>query len=132
MTNEEAMTIGMLSGSDVVCIGAAATLRDAAVAMDDVGIGCLVVGTEDAVEGIVSERDVVRAVAKGQDLDAGSVGDVASTKLVWADEGAPMGDVAMEMTEQWVRHVLVENDGRLVGIVSARDLLGAYAMADSP
>ena len=34
--------------------------------------------------------------------------------------------------ERWVRHVLVEEEGRVVGIVSARDLLGAYAAAESP
>jgi CBS domain-containing protein len=39
--------------------------------------------------------------------------------------------VATEMMEHWARHALVEEDGRLVGIVSARDLLGAYAAADA-
>jgi CBS domain-containing protein len=128
MMNEDAITVGMLTGSEILCIGPEATLQDVAVAMGDAGVGSLVVGTQDDVQGIISERDVVRAVANGQDLAALSVGQVASTKLVWADEASPMADVAMEMTEKWVRHVLVENDGRLVGIVSSRDLLGAYAM----
>jgi CBS domain-containing protein len=128
MTNADTMTIGMLIGSEVQCIAPDATLLDAAVAMDEAGIGSLVVGTQADVKGIVSERDVVRAVAQGQDLATLAVGEVASTKLVWADEGSPMTDVALEMTEKWVRHVLVENDGVLAGIVSARDLLGAYAM----
>jgi CBS domain-containing protein len=41
-----------------------------------------------------------------------------------------MAEVAEEMMDCYVRHVLVEDGGRLVGIVSARDLLGAYVSAD--
>ena len=41
-----------------------------------------------------------------------------------------LAEVAEEMCERYVRHVLVEEDGRLVGIVSARDLLGVYAAAE--
>jgi CBS domain-containing protein len=42
-----------------------------------------------------------------------------------------MTEVATQMMERYVRHVLVEEDGRLIGIVSARDLLGAYALSDT-
>ena len=55
--------------------------------------------------------------------------DVASTNLVWCDASATVREVAERMMEDYVRHVLLEDDGRLVGIVSARDLLGAYAMS---
>ena len=48
---------------------------------------------------------------------------------MWCDESATVGEVATEMMEQYVRHVLVERDGDLIGIVSARDLLGAFAAA---
>jgi CBS domain-containing protein len=43
-----------------------------------------------------------------------------------------VAEVAEEMMEHYVRHVLVEDAGRVVGIVSARDLLGAYAAAELP
>ena len=49
---------------------------------------------------------------------------------MWCDGEAPVAEVAEQMMEHYVRHVLVEEDGRLVGVVSARDLLGAYAGAD--
>jgi CBS domain-containing protein len=55
--------------------------------------------------------------------------DIASTKLVWCDSTATVREVAEQMMEQYVRHVLLEDGGKLVGIVSARDLLGAYAMS---
>jgi CBS domain-containing protein len=44
---------------------------------------------------------------------------------------ADVADVAEEMMERYVRHVLLERDGELAGIVSARDLLGAYASVES-
>lgn len=127
MTNMEPTSVGMLTGAEVVCVGADATMQNAAEAMSERGIGALVVGTDADVQGVISERDIVRAVAEQRDLTTLSAGDVATTKLVWADAACPVDEVAMEMVERWVRHVLVEEDGNLVGIVSARDLLGIYA-----
>jgi CBS domain-containing protein len=106
-----------------------ATLRDVAeeLVADDVGL--LVVGTARDVRGVVSERDVVRAIAGGQGPET-SVMDIASTRLVWCDAIATVSEAAELMLEQYVRHVLVEDGNGLVGVVSARDLLGAYVAAD--
>ena len=49
---------------------------------------------------------------------------------MWCDINADVANVAEEMMECYVRHVLVEDDGHLVGIVSARHLLGAYASGE--
>jgi CBS domain-containing protein len=102
-------------------------VADALVAGD---VGALVVGEDVKPAGIVSERDLVKAMAGRRLLDATTALDVASTELVWCDVTATVAEVAEEMCERYVRHVLVEEDGRLVGIVSARDLLGVYAAAD--
>ena len=59
-----------------------------------------------------------------------TAGDVAHRSLVWCDADAMVADVAELMMERYVRHVLVEDQGRLVGVVSARDLLGDYAAED--
>jgi CBS domain-containing protein len=61
------------------------------VALEDAGVGCLAVGKPDAVEGVVSERDILRAVAEGLDLDATSVGGVESTELKWATPSTASG-----------------------------------------
>jgi CBS domain-containing protein len=124
---EAEMNVGMLTGDEVVTTAPDAPLSDVAKALCDAGVGALVVGSADDVKGVVSERDVVRAVAEGRDLSTVTAGEVASTDLVWSDVSASIDAVAMEMSDKWVRHVLVEDDGRLAGIVSARDLLGAYA-----
>ena len=89
----------------------------------------MVVGTADQVEGVVSERDLVRAVALGRDPETTLVSDVASTRLVWCDVTATVAEVGELMMEEYVRHVLVEDAGQLAGVVSARDLLGAYVAA---
>ena len=91
-------------------------------------IGLVVLGSMDSVEGVISERDVVRGVADARDPTVTPARDLASTKVVWCDASASVHEVAELMMEEYVRHVLLEEDGRLVGIVSARDLLGAYAM----
>jgi hypothetical protein len=54
----------------------------------------------------------------------------AATTLVWCDADATVAEAAVRMMECWIRHILVERAGRLVGVVSARDLLGAYITGD--
>jgi CBS domain-containing protein len=110
----------------VVMVEPTATLREAARAMISSEVGTLVVGSVEQPEGVISERDLARALATGEDPDACTVADVESSKLVWCDVTATVAEVAIVMQEQYVRHVLIEDDGGLVGIVSARDLLGAY------
>jgi CBS domain-containing protein len=102
----------------------------AAVADELVGdqVGLLVVGSVHDVEGVISERDVVRAMADGLDPQETSARELASRKVVWCDPTATVQEVAELMMEEYVRHVLLGEDRLLVGIVSARDLLGAYAM----
>jgi CBS domain-containing protein len=91
-------------------------------------IGVVVLGSTGDVEGVISERDVVRGVADARDPADTPARELASKQVVWCDASATVREVADLMMEEYVRHVLLEEDGRLVGIVSARDLLGAYAM----
>jgi CBS domain-containing protein len=112
---------------EVAMIDPSASLRDAAERLQAAEVGLLVVGTVDDVMGVVSERDIVRCVALDLDLDATTVATVESEHLKWAAMGAPVDDVAEEMMENYLRHMLVADaDGVLVGVVSMRDLLTAY------
>ncbi|MBN2623404.1 MAG: CBS domain-containing protein [Acidimicrobiales bacterium] len=128
--NVGSMGVGILSGGPVIRVGADATLHEVADLLVEAGIGALVVGGVDRATGIVSERDVVAALAARRDPETTRAGDIARSTLVWCDAEATIAEVAERMMERYVRHVLLEEDGRLVGIVSARDLLGAYAGAD--
>lgn len=103
-----------------------------AEAIAEAGIGAVVVGDEDRPTALVSERDVVRVVAAHQDPASVPAVDVASTNLVWCEASDTVEQVAVRMTDRHIRHVLVERSGVLVGIVSARDLLGVYAAEADP
>ncbi len=124
------MPVSAFLADRVARIAPEATILEVAARLADADIGVLAVSEDHRVTGMVSERDVVRTLAKGMDPATTHAIDVASTELVWCDATATVAEVANEMLERYVRHVLVEQDGRLVGLVSARDLLGAYASAD--
>jgi CBS domain-containing protein len=117
----------MVTGDPVVRVAAEATVADVAKTLVASEVGAVVVGDEELPAALVSERDVVRVVAAGKDPAHVPALDIASTKLVWCDADSTVEEVAAEMMEHYIRHVLVERDGALVGIVSARDLLGVYS-----
>jgi CBS domain-containing protein len=121
-------SIEIYMAENVVFADPDATLAQVSSQMMDAAVGALVLGSVEQVEGIVSERDVVRAVAGGADPATITAGELASKELVWCEVGATVAEVTELMMERYVRHVVVEADGRLAGIVSARDLLGAYVM----
>jgi CBS domain-containing protein len=119
--------ISAVTGDPVVRVAAEATVAEVAKTLVASEVGAVVVGDEALPAALVSERDVVRVVAAGKDPAAVRALDVASTKLVWCEAEATVDAVAIRMMEHYIRHVLVERDGALVGIVSARDLLGVYS-----
>jgi CBS domain-containing protein len=131
MTNIGAMPVSVFTADVIAFVGTDATLWEIAAALTEAEVGLVVVGSHDSVTGVVSERDVVRALAARRDPSTTTAADIAHTKIVWCDVEAPVAEVAEEMMEHYVRHVLVEEDGTLVGMVSARDLLGAYVSAES-
>lgn len=131
----EALTAGLIPISEliedeVVRVVPDASLEGVADLLAAGEIGALVLGEGDQVSGIITERDLVHAVAQRKDLATTRAIDVAHTKLIWCDVTSTVAEVAAEMQEHYVRHVLVEQNGKFVGIVSARDLLGAYAATD--
>lgn len=121
------ITVSDLIGSAVVRIPAEATVLVAAQAIIKAGVGAVIVGEDERPTALLSERDVALVVAAGRSPKAVPAAEVASTDLVWCESGDTVDEVAMRMTDRHIRHILVEEDGVLVGIVSARDLLGVYA-----
>lgn len=104
-----------------------ATLRRAAKVMTDRGVGCAVVIQKEKVVGIVTERDILTAIANDQIMDDTTVEQVMTRDVV---SGAPGWDIlkaANAMTEGGFRHLLVMEMDDPVGIVSLRDLLDCMA-----
>ena len=119
--------ISSVTGEPVARVAANATVADVARAIVARDVGAIVVGDDGQPTALVSERDIVRVVAAGQDPATVPAADIASTKLVWCDAEATVDEVAVRMMDRYIRHILVERDGVLAGIVSARDLLGVYS-----
>ena len=115
-------------GSDVATIPQTATLRDAVRALGERRIGALVVsGDGRAIEGIVSERDIVRAAASlGESSLDRSVGSVMSTDVITCAAGDGVDRLMSLMTERRIRHLpVVDERGHLTGIVSIGDVVKA-------
>jgi CBS domain-containing protein len=111
----------------LIRVGPEATVRQMAGRLAAEGVGALVVVEGDHVHGIVSERDLVLAIAAGQDLDATTAADLDNPDVVTCAPDTTVHDAAVLMMEHYVRHLLVRDQTGPVGMISARDLLGAYA-----
>jgi CBS domain-containing protein len=114
-------------GSDVATVAQTATLHEAVRALGERRIGALVVsGDGKAIEGIISERDIVRAVGAGADQLDARVGSVMSTDVVTCAPGDGVDRLMSLMTERRIRHLPVVDDaGQLAGIVSIGDVVKA-------
>ena len=112
-------------GRDVATISPKASLADAVHMLADRRIGAVVVSSGDrSIAGILSERDIVRAVAR---LGAGaldsSVADTMTAKVVTCAETDSIGDLMERRTEGKSRHLPVVDAGKLVGIISIGDVV---------
>ncbi|MFN0090620.1 MAG: CBS domain-containing protein [Acidimicrobiales bacterium] len=105
-------------------IDAEQTLREAADYLTANEIGSLLIWRNDAQVGIVSERDIVAALARGADPDEVWAADVMTEDLVIARPDTPIVDAARAMLEAGVRHVVVMDGDKPAAVVSMRDLLG--------
>ena len=115
-------------GSDVATITKAASLADASAQLRDRGVGALVVSDDGRhIEGIVSERDVVRALAAhGAGALGRSVSSVMSTDVVTCRTGDSVEELMVSMTQRRIRHLpVIDTDALLSGIVSIGDVVKA-------
>jgi CBS domain-containing protein len=107
------------------------SLRAAATLMWKQQTGSLLVMEGDALLGIVTERDVMKAVARGSDPDATPVSAVMTTTVITVAPTTPLPDAARHMATRWIRHLPVVDNGHVVGLVSQRDLCGVLAALGS-
>jgi CBS domain-containing protein len=99
------------------------SLRQAAETMYFESVGLLVVGSAEVPLGVISERDVVGALARGADPEATEVRDFMTPAVAAVEPTDPMLDAAMLMLDEGVRHLPLEHEGRVEGVMSVRDLL---------
>jgi len=114
-------------GPEVATISQERTVRDAVEMLRERGIGALVVtGSTPPLSGILSERDVVRALARhGEHVLELKVVDLMSTEVTTCDEQASVNDLMGLMTSLRIRHLPVVQDGSLSGLISIGDVVKA-------
>jgi CBS domain-containing protein len=112
-------------GDLVFTISPHETVATAAALLVERKVGALVVLDErDAVAGILSERDVVRVVARhGSEGLAGPVASCMTTEVIFASPDETLDSLLARMTDRRVRHLPVLKGGRLAGLVSIGDLV---------
>jgi CBS domain-containing protein len=112
-------------GHDVVTVAPDATVRGLLATLAEHGIGATVVSADGrAVDGIVSERDIVRALAdRGEGVLDEHVADIMTGDVQTCTPGAHVDELMALMTEHRVRHIPVVVDGALRGIVSIGDVV---------
>jgi CBS domain-containing protein len=103
------------------------SLRSAAERMWRQQTGSLIIAEGERLIGIITERDVLRALALGADPDQTSVDDAMTAQVFTVIPDMPLQDAAREMAARWIRHLPVVEDGRLLGVVSMRDVTGVFA-----
>ena len=123
-------TVGEIMAPDVLCVGPDATLVDAAERMHERRVGAVVVLESDRLVGILTERDVLRAVATGKVECAVSEAMTHGPDTVEADESA--GHAAALMIHGGFRHLPVVEDDRVVGMISIRDLVRLSVDDEAP
>jgi CBS domain-containing protein len=109
-----------------VTVSKTASVREAAKLMAKERVGALLVVESDRLIGIFTERDALfRVLARGIDPDRMLIAEVMTSKVMTISPDRPLGHALHMMFEGGFRHVPVVEEGRAVGIVSARDALGA-------
>jgi predicted transcriptional regulator len=99
------------------------TLRHCAATLVDESIGAALVRGPHGPIGLISERDITRALAEGVDPDGTSVNEIMSEELITVSRGDDVYDVVHRMLDAGIRHLPVVEEDVAVGMVSARDAL---------
>jgi CBS domain-containing protein len=110
--------------AQVVTIPSDATVRELLALLARHNIGAVVVSADGvAVDGIVSERDVVRRLHEDESVLDGAVSAIMTSDVRTCEPHTPVDDLRVVMTERRIRHVPVVSDGHLTGIISIGDVV---------
>jgi CBS domain-containing protein len=111
----------------VLTVNPGHTLRDAAGAMAERGVGAAVVmDPEQPGPGIITERDLLNSIGAGQNPDTELVADHLSSDLTFASPDWSLERAAEAMVRGRFRHLVVVDGGEMVGLVSMRDIVRCW------
>ena len=112
-------------GGQVYSVAESATLKECAELLETRRVGAMVILNEaGGVIGVISERDIVRNIARiGAPALACTVGEVMTRQVVTARPRDTVESAMAKMTDRRIRHLPVLDGGRLIGVVSIGDLV---------
>lgn len=113
--------------SVILTVGPGHSLREAARRMTEKEVGAAVVMDEEQpAPGIVSERDILNSLGRGEDPDTEKVGAHMSGSIISAAPDWSLERAAMEMSHRHIRHLVVVDRGEIVGVLSMRDIVRVW------
>jgi CBS domain-containing protein len=125
--------LSILMATTLATIQSDASILAAAQLMHEKRIGSLLTIEAGEIVGIVTERDLVRkGLAFSRDAGSTHVSAVMSSPLLSIDVNRTIRDASKAMAEQGVRHLAVTENGKIVGVLSVRDLVKMVSVRDRP
>jgi CBS domain-containing protein len=116
------MQVSDIMHGEVVTVGEDDSFADAAKVLHEHRISSVIVNGDAGPAGIVTERDFVNLVADGRDPAEVKIGERMTRELATVEPKTDIAEAASVMATRGVRHLPVVDKGRLVGIISIRDL----------
>lgn len=99
------------------------SIKKASEVMGKYHIGSLVVQDDDEIRGILTERDVLMSVANGKDPNATTISEIMTKNVVIIDPDKTLSEVVDLMIKHKIKKVPVVEEGKLVGIITASDIV---------
>lgn len=121
-SNDARTPVGTLIHGPAVVVETTTTLDVVAQTLGDLGIGMVVVMDKASVAGVVSERDLIWAIARGAQLDEVWAADIMTEGVVTVEPAMPVAEAAALMASENARHILVLH-GDDPGVVSMTDVI---------
>ena len=121
----------MTKGPDVIVASKDTTVREAVNLMCEANVGSVIIKDGDIVEGIFTERDLLRrVVSPGHNTDATLLGQVMTSPVRSVDLSTPVSTCKDIFTHEHIRHLAIIEQNSLLGMISLRDVLTAKLVED--
>jgi len=117
------MLVKDVMNKEVVVVKPSVTIREASQFMSRLHIGSLVVVDETGIVGIITERDILISVAEGKDHDQTQVRDIMTRNVITIDPNKTVEEAVDLMVQHRIKKLPVVRDGKLVGIITASDII---------